>query len=124
VRLLSMLFLVLLGITTAEAVLAVGALLVLALLIAPAATALRLTHRPLTSIALAVALGLLFTWGGLTLSFIGIGRQLPVGFFIAALAALSYFTATLLARLRSPRRMSPPGCQDPSLTAIRQKAAP
>ncbi len=124
VRLLSMLFLILLSFTTAEAVLAVGALLVLALLIAPAATALRLSHRPLTSIALAVTLGLLFTWGGLTLAFVGFGRQLPVGFFITALAALSYFTATLLARLRWPRRSSPPGCKDPSLTALRQKALP
>lgn len=123
VRLLSIVFLVLLGITTAETVLAVGALLVLALLIAPAATAQRLTQRPLTSITLSVALGLLFAWGGLTLAFVGVGRQLPVGFFITALAALSYFAATLLARVRSPRRLPPPpGCKDVSLTAIQQKA--
>lgn len=113
VRLLSVIFLILLGITTAETVLAVGALLVLALLIAPAATALRLTHRPFASIMLSMALALLFTWGGLTLAFVGVGRQLPVGFFITALAALSYFTATLLARLRSPRRLLVhPGCKD------------
>ena len=126
VRLLSVVFLVLLGISTAETVLAVGALLVLALLIAPAATALRLTHRPLTSIMLSVALGLLFTCGGLTLAFVGIGRQLPVGFFITALAALSYFTATLLARLHSARRLPPPSssCKDVSLTALQQKALP
>jgi len=116
VRLLSIVFLILLGITTAETVLAVGALLVLALLVAPAATALRLTHRPLTSVVLSVALGLLFTWGGLTLAFVGVGRQLPVGFFITALAALSYFTATLLARRQPPRRLPPPGCKDLSFT--------
>lgn len=116
VRLLSVIFLILLGITTAETVLAVGALLVLALLVAPAATARRLTHRPFASIMLSVALALLFTWGGLTLAFVGVGRQLPVGFFITALAALSYFTATLLARLRSPRRLPVhPGCKDASL---------
>jgi len=116
VRLLSIVFLVLLGITTAETVLAVGALLVLALLVAPAATALRLTHRPLTSIVLSVALGLLFTWGGLTLAFVGVGRQLPVGFFITALAALSYFTAALLARLHSARRLPHSGCEELLLT--------
>lgn len=115
VRLLSVIFLVLLGITTAEAVLAVGALLVLALLIAPAATALRLAHRPFASIAASVALALLFTWGGLTLAFVGVGRQLPVGFFITALAALSYFTATLLVRVRSPRHLPHSSCKDASI---------
>lgn len=102
VRLLSMVFLVLLAITTAEAILVVGALLVLALLIAPAATALRLTRRPLTSILVSVILGLTIIWGGLTLAFIGPGRHLPVGFFVAALAALFYFISFPLKRLRRP----------------------
>src|SRR6266702_7520846 len=44
VRLLSIIFLVLLGITTSETVLVVGVLLVLALLIAPAATAIHLAR--------------------------------------------------------------------------------
>lgn len=100
VRPLSMLFLVLLAITTAEAVLVVGALLVLALLIAPAATALHLTHRPLTALTLAVALGLFITWSGLTFAFVGPGRDLPVGFFIATLAALCYVASLVLKRLR------------------------
>ncbi|MGH2510310.1 MAG: metal ABC transporter permease, partial [Ktedonobacteraceae bacterium] len=104
VRLLSMVFLVLLAMTTAEAVLVVGALLVLALLIAPAATALHLTRHPLTSLILSVALGLLITWGGLTLAFVGPGRHLPVGFFISALAALCYLVSLPLKRLRTPRR--------------------
>lgn len=103
VRLLSMLFLVLLAITTAEAVLVVGALLVLALLIAPATTALHLTRRPLTSLTLAVVLGLCITWGGLTLAFVGPGRHLPVGFFIAALATLCYVVSLVLKRLLVPR---------------------
>ena len=103
VRLLSIIFLVLLGITTAETVLVVGVLLVLALLIAPAATAMHLTRRPLTSISLAVALGLIFTWGGLILAFVGTGRNLPVSFYITTLAALSYFISIPLGRLRSPR---------------------
>lgn len=103
VRLLSMLFLVLLAITTAEAILVVGALLVLALLVAPAATALRLTRRPLTSLALSVALGLLITWGGLTLAFVGPLHHLPFGFFITALAALCYFASLPLKYLRASR---------------------
>jgi zinc/manganese transport system permease protein len=105
VRLLSMVFLVLLAVTTAEAVLVVGALLVLALLIAPAATALRLTRRPLTSIALSVVLSLAIIWGGLTLAFAGPGSHLPVGFFVAALP---------LKRLRlAPRLPEPQKHQHP-----------
>jgi zinc/manganese transport system permease protein len=100
-----MLFLVLLAITTAEAVLVVGALLVLALLIVPATTALHLTRRPLTSLTLAVALGLFITWSGLTLAFVGPGRHLPVGFFISALATLCYVVSLPLKRLRAPRRL-------------------
>lgn len=105
VRLLSMIFLVLLAVTAAEAVLVVGALLVLALLIAPAATAQRLTHRPLTSIILSVILSLAIIWGGLTLAFVGPGSHLPVGFFVAALAALFYFGSLPLKRLRQARRL-------------------
>ncbi|HLZ81249.1 MAG TPA: metal ABC transporter permease [Ktedonobacteraceae bacterium] len=103
VRALSIVFLILLGITTAEAVLVVGVLLVLALLIAPAATAMRLTRRPLATITLAVALGLIFTWGGLILAFVGTGRHLPVSFYITTLAATSYFISIPISRLRSPR---------------------
>jgi zinc/manganese transport system permease protein len=104
VRALSIVFLILLGITTAETILVVGVLLVLALLIAPAATAIHFTRRPLVSIALAVALGLTFTWGGLILAFAGTGRHLPVSFYITTLAALSYFLSIPIGRLRSPRR--------------------
>ncbi len=104
VRLLSIVFLMLLGITTAETVLVVGVLLVLALLIAPAASAVNVTHRPLASISLSVVLGLIIMWGGLILAFVGTGRQLPVGFYITALAALSYFVSLGVKRVRTPRR--------------------
>jgi zinc/manganese transport system permease protein len=107
VRLLSVAFLVIVGITTAEAVLVIGVLLALALLIAPAATALRLTHRPLTSILLAIVLGVGITWGGLLLTFNGTGRHLPVGFYIATLSAAAYLLSIPLSRLRFPRRYRP-----------------
>ncbi len=100
VRLLSSVFLILLAIVTAESVLVVGALLVLALLIAPAATALNLTRRPLTSLLLASGLSLVVIWGGLTLALVGPGKHLPIGFFIATLAALLYFCSLLVKRLR------------------------
>jgi zinc/manganese transport system permease protein len=103
VRLLSIVFLLLLAVATAEAVLVIGVLLVFALLIAPAAAAEHLTRRPLTAIIFSVILGLTFTWGGLILAFVGTGRHLPVSFYISAMATLTYFASMLIARLRSPR---------------------
>lgn len=103
-RSLSVLFLFLLALTVATAIQVVGTLLVFALLLAPAATAQLWTRRPLVTIGLAVALSLFFTWGGLFLALVGIGRHLPVSFYISALAALSYFISLPLYRLRSPHR--------------------
>ncbi len=103
VRLLSIIFLLLLAVATAEAVLVIGVLLVFALLIAPAAAAERLTHRPLTAIALSIVLGLTFTWGGLILAFVGTGQHLPVSFYISVMAALTFFASMVIARFRSPR---------------------
>lgn len=104
VRLLSIVFMLLLAITVAEAVQVVGVLLVFALLIAPAASAVRLTNRPFRAIALAIAMGLLFTWGGLVLAFIG---HFPVSFYISLLAALTYFVSVRISRFRTPRRYRP-----------------
>ena len=104
VRLLSIVFLLLLAVATAEAVLVIGVLLVFALLIAPAAAAEHMTHRPLTAIVLSIILGLAFTWIGLILAFVGTGYHLPVSFYISALAALTYFASMVVARFRSPRR--------------------
>ncbi len=103
VRLLSIVFLLLLALATAEAVLVIGVLLVFSMLIAPAATAERLTRRPLTAMILSVILALVFAWGGLILAFVGTGRHLPVSFYISALAALSYFISFFVSRVRSPR---------------------
>jgi zinc/manganese transport system permease protein len=107
-RLLSMLFLLLLAITITVSVQVVGVLLVFALLIAPAAAAEHVTRRPFTSIALSIILGLVCVWGGLLLAFFGPWRHLPVSFYISVLAALCYFVALVVGRLRSPRRETRP----------------
>ena len=99
VRLLSILFLLLLAVTIAIAIQVVGALLVFALLIAPAASAARFTYRPLTSIALSVVFGLAITWVGLVLAVVGIGgHYLPASFYISTLATLVYFFSVLMNR--------------------------
>jgi zinc/manganese transport system permease protein len=104
IRRLSIMFLVLLAVTTAMAIQVVGALLVFALLIAPAASAARLTHRPLTTIVLSIVLGLGITWIGLILTIVGTGRYLPASFYIATVATFTYFVAVLISRWHAPRR--------------------
>ena len=98
IRLLSMVFLVLLAVTIAMAIQVVGALLVFALLIAPAASAARLTHRPLTTILLSVVFGIAITWIGLILTIVGTGRYLPASFYIATLASFTYCVTVLISR--------------------------
>src|SRR5581483_11330166 len=95
VGLLSLGFLLLLGLTVAATSQITGALLVFALLVTPAATAHRLTSRPVAGLVLSVVLGLAVTWLGLALAYFSI---YPVGFWVTSLA----FGAYVLVRL--PRR--------------------
>ena len=62
---LSVVFLVVLGVAVAEAAQITGALLVFALLVVPAAAAQIVTARPALSLALAVGFGLAIVWLGL-----------------------------------------------------------
>jgi len=87
VRVLSALFLVVLAITVAESVQVVGALLVLSLLVLPAATAQRLTARPFPALLLSALLAVAFTWAGLVL---GYYTPYPVSFLITTLAFVAY----------------------------------
>jgi len=93
VRALAVGFLLLLGATAAEVSQITGALLVFALLVTPAATAQRLTTRPLVGVALSVALALLVTWLGLALAYFSI---YPVGFYITSLSFALYLLARVL----------------------------
>jgi zinc/manganese transport system permease protein len=69
VRLLGLGFMVLLAITVSEATMAVGALLVFALLLLPAAIAHRLASRPFVALVLSAALAIVFTWLGIAIGF-------------------------------------------------------
>lgn len=105
VRLLGSAFLVLIALTVAESVQVVGALLVLALLVMPAAIAQRWTTRPYRGLFLAAALGVAFTWIGLT---IGYFEPYPVSFFITTLAVGTYFATLLWQQLRTWSMRSTP----------------
>lgn len=88
VRALGLGFLVVVGLTAAEATQAVGALLLLGLLAAPAGAALRLTDRPWVALALAPAIAVVSMAGGLVLSYAW--PSLPPSFSILALATGCY----------------------------------
>jgi zinc/manganese transport system permease protein len=96
VRLVGLMFLGVLGLVAAEATQAVGALLLLGLLSAPAGAAHRLTANPYAGIGLSAALALAATWGGLTLSYLA--PDLPPSSMIIALAVGIYLIASLATR--------------------------
>jgi zinc/manganese transport system permease protein len=108
VRALGLLLLALLGATTAEATQAIGALLLLGLLAAPAGAAQRLTTNPYHALGLSAGLAVGSTWAGLTISYLI--PKLPPSSAIIAVAAGIYLTAFLatsdLSQLRPRRAMS------------------
>jgi zinc/manganese transport system permease protein len=95
IRLVTVIFLVLVGATVAEAVQAVGALLIFGLMVTPAAIAQRVTSRPYVALLLSGALAVLFVWLGLALAFY---ISLPASFFITALAFGTYLASQLATR--------------------------
>lgn len=100
VRLLNIVFLILLAITIAEAVQAVGALLLFALLITPAAIARRLVNRPFAALFVSALLSLLFTWAGITLAYY---FPYPVSFCLTALVFVSYVVVVVAQHLHRQR---------------------
>ena len=80
-RLISVLFLLIVGIAVAEAVQVVGILLVFALMVGPAAAALRLTPRLRIGVVLAVLLAIAETWVGIALAYV---TDWPPTFWITA----------------------------------------
>jgi zinc/manganese transport system permease protein len=91
-------FLLVLALVTAESTQAVGALLLLGLLAAPAGAAQRLTARPYRGLALSASLAVLAMWGGLALSYQI--SSLPPSIAIIGLAGAAYAAATVYARVR------------------------
>jgi zinc/manganese transport system permease protein len=95
VRMLSIAFLVVLGIAVAEASQITGSLLVFALLVAPAATAQIITARPAFGLAVSIAAGLSITWIGLGIAYYS---TYPVGFWIATVSFAAYVLSRLTHR--------------------------
>jgi len=91
-RRLDLLFLLLVAVTVAIAVPVIGALLIFALLIGPAATAQALSRSVGGGMVLSMALGLIVTWSGLAAAYT-IGY--PASTWIATLSFAAYALALL-----------------------------
>jgi zinc/manganese transport system permease protein len=91
-RLYSMLFLAIVALAVAECVQIVGALLVFALMVGPAAAAQRLTSRIGNGLLLSAGLALFEAWTGIALAFY---TDWPASFWITALSAGAYGCASL-----------------------------
>jgi zinc/manganese transport system permease protein len=92
---LSIGFMAILAIAVTEAVQVVGVLLIFALIVTPAAIAVRFTSRPGAAIVSGILLALAFTWAGLAIAYYS---PHPVSFFITSLAFFTY----VLVRVAEP----------------------
>jgi zinc/manganese transport system permease protein len=94
---LDALFLIVLGLAIAATSQLTGALLVFALLIAPAAAAQQITLRPLAGLVLSVALALFTIWLALAIAYYSI---YPVGFYVTTIGFVVYVLARASRRWR------------------------
>jgi zinc/manganese transport system permease protein len=99
VRALGIVFAALVGVVAAQAVQIVGALLVMSLLITPAAAAARVVRSPVAAIVASVVFAEVAAVGGIVLS---LAPGVPVSVFVATISFLIYLFCWLLGRRRQP----------------------
>jgi len=100
VRLIGAAFLMALSISVALAAVSIGAVLSTALLVGPAATALKVARGPVLAMITAAVIGVVATWLGVLLSWDSFywrpqGKSWPVSFFIVALVVGAYLVTFL-----------------------------
>jgi zinc/manganese transport system permease protein len=105
VRFVGIGYLVALAVAVSLSAVTIGAILSTALLIGPAATALRITNRTGRAAAIAAAIGVVATWLGVLLAYDSFywfpsHNGWPVSFFVVTLIFLTY----LLSQVRFMRR--------------------
>jgi zinc/manganese transport system permease protein len=108
--LLGLVFMLALAVVISIAVTVIGVLLIFALAVTPAATAVRLVRRPLHAILVAVGIALFATWAGI---FIAFWEVEPTSFFIVVIVFGIYAISRALpvnsgAVAPSPLATSPP----------------
>ena len=97
-RALGIVFMLLLALAVAASVQVVGALLVMTLLVTPAAAALRLTSSPLLVPILSVSFAVVSVVGGILLA---LGGGLPISPYVTTLSFAIYLVARLIEKSRS-----------------------
>jgi zinc/manganese transport system permease protein len=93
-------FLLVVALATTMAVPVVGALLIFSLLVSPAAAARSFTSKPFTAMGLSVLIALGTVWSAIALSFLS---NLPIGFFVGSIGAVTYATGRGWAAWRNGR---------------------
>ncbi|MFT4296179.1 MAG: metal ABC transporter permease [Micropruina sp.] len=96
-RLLSIVFMLLLGLAVAVSVQIVGALLVLSLLVTPAAAALRVSSSPLLVPLLSVCFAVTSTVGGILLA---LGGSIPISPYVTTISFTIYLVCQLIRAVR------------------------
>ena len=96
-RTLSIVFMILLGLSVAASVQVVGALLVLSLLVTPAAAALRVSASQILVPILSVLFALVSVIGGILLA---LGAGLPISPYVTTISFVIYLICRLLERVR------------------------
>jgi zinc/manganese transport system permease protein len=94
-RRMGALFLVVVAVTTAACAEVVGVLLVFTLMVAPAATAQRITTRLWTGLALAAVIAMVAAWLGLAMAY---WTDWPVSVWITAISSAAYVAAVAARR--------------------------
>lgn len=100
IRALSLLFMATLGLAVAAAIQVIGALLVLALMVTPAAAARQVTAAPGATAALSVLFAMVATVGGILLA---VGGTLPISPYVTTLSFTIYLGCRLAGALRTRR---------------------
>lgn len=93
VRWIAVLFAVLVGLTAAQSVQIVGALLVMALLITPGAAAVQITSNPVSAVLWSLLFAEVSAVGGLVLS---LAPGLPVSVFVTSISFLIYLICRVI----------------------------
>jgi zinc/manganese transport system permease protein len=112
VRLIGVLFMLTLAVSVGLSSIAIGSILSTALLIGPAAAALRVTTNLRATLAVATVWGVVATWLGIVLAYDSYywfpsSQGLPVSFFIVALVFVGYlFSGVRTRRVRTNSRTS------------------
>jgi zinc/manganese transport system permease protein len=101
VRTLGVLFPIMLGAAVAETIQVTGVLLILTLVVTPAAAATRLSARPATVVVLSIVAALLAAEGGVLAS---LEWNAPASFFVSMISFVVYVMARVVGEQRRGRR--------------------